>query len=60
VATISDDHTGVQVFSQRPHHAPRDSGQEIAELRTFTRAPDPAPANFADAQHVLAHRIFGG
>lgn len=60
VASITDDAVGSRVFAPRNQLAPPDQGQSLGEIRTFARATPSAPVEYADAQRVLAHRIFGG
>ncbi len=58
VATLSNEGFGpAQVFSPRVPAPPADA--VIGEVRAFVRH-QPAPVDYADAQAILAQRVFGG
>lgn len=60
VATLSAGGFGPsQVFAPRHSPPPADQAQMIGELRAFVR-DIPPPVEYADAQAILAQRVFGG
>lgn len=60
VATLGSEGFGAaQVFAPRGTASISDVAQSLNELRTFARSVA-SPVEYADAQTVLAQRIFGG